>query len=898
MTQICKSFNSEQSSRLRQRNDFVGKRVLCLTKSFDIPTPSPAQLSSSLWMSDTIDALRDVAVSRTRGTREFRFPAWCPKHHHHHSQDDDQNFLDLINQTLQNGARGLNFTDSLPEHHDQASSSNKRSRSRLSVRKTSLLKPMRGPQSSNKRDDIAGSFERKDFSEGFSAYNCKSCEEQTRKECQDPRNLIKDLPWRLGTIRAASSRDVSDKSFSLMIEFDHFDLQQRDWYQIWGTSSDETINQTTTSYCSASDKSMCDQNDILNTSEQNVSESKSVSVNYQHPSGISASGTNQSHSGFFHAILIESSICCLLRSKTPVGDERIWPALLFEPLIDEYGFFEVVGDELRAVEYLDPVDEKLVDQSDCDIAPIIASLKSEYADFCRMQSSPEVSSIQSSSQVINDLELELSKQKSTTLMDQNLKLETLDCLCWSPRVEFVPKYKLFSINNDQPREEGSQSAADNSSQGEKLVNDSSSIALSSSKLNTFNKYLQLFFKSRSLLIKQNNNHPMPLDPFLANDLTQAILRYPSMYKKLRDWHLFQDAQFLLGNDSTAPLLVGNRVKVYRCSGATHWYTAVILSYDERDHLLTLIDDTVLERHQEDPTLLEMHFLDEKLVQAFIVGDAAVKGRRNSQSWRPRPQRAAKNPRLPNSTQLPPDFRNGINKVKSKQSSSKPPNSSTRTIRSPLPDGLMEQQMTSTSRNVSNKAAKLTLSDGEGNSRTKSRNVKLASGDNNLVDDMFLMPRLSAFKALKSRCMEQQKIDYPSSMDFLTSDSLPSIKTAAKQKSYVCTKPNVTLEGRNFLSHRLRLEAIDRYVEASECSNNMVISTPSAESDYRPLLTKTDLKPMDNNTSTGGVRSDDSSTSLQASRFLSSTDSSSRTSMSLNVQLRFLDDAIAKQDEET
>lgn len=62
------------------------------------------------------------------------------------------------------------------------------------------------------------------------------------------------------------------------------------------------------------------------------------------------------------------------------------------------------------------------------------------------------------------------------------------------------------------------------------------------------------------------------------------------------------------------------MKVYRCSGTTQWYTAVIISFDERNFLLTLTDDTVLEVHRENPTLLRMHLIDDGLLQSIIEGD--------------------------------------------------------------------------------------------------------------------------------------------------------------------------------------------------------------------------------------------------------------------------------------
>lgn len=111
----------------------------------------------------------------------------------------------------------------------------------------------------------------------------------------------------------------------------------------------------------------------------------------------------------------------------------------------------------------------------------------------------------------------------------------------------------------------------------------------------------------------------------SSKLMKILWPFPSLIQELKDWHRFQDAQSLLGNVCTATLLVGNRAKVYRCLGTTQWYTAVIISYNENNRQLTVIDDTVLEEHQEDPTLLEMHLLNEGLVESLIEGDVGGQG---------------------------------------------------------------------------------------------------------------------------------------------------------------------------------------------------------------------------------------------------------------------------------
>lgn len=340
MAQLCKSFNSEISSRMRQRDDFVGKRVLCLTKSFDIPTPSPVQVSSSLWVPEAIEAIRDVAFGKATGSKSFGYPAWCPKHHHHHLQDDGQNFIDLVTQSLHSNTKGVKSGDLNPDHSEQANLSNKRNRSRPSGRKTSLMRPIRNLHLVNKKEDFIKQFGnptiKKEYAaketENFTAYDCRICAQHQNIEGGDPQISVRTLPWRLGTIRAASGRDINAKSFSLMIEFDHLDWHQRDWYQIWEDSSVQPEKQVSSIEASlhstGNESSSTDQNNPLSQNEKKPSESSANSFadNYQVLDNIAF--TRRSPGGSFHAILVESSICCLMRSDSPLGKDKLWPALV------------------------------------------------------------------------------------------------------------------------------------------------------------------------------------------------------------------------------------------------------------------------------------------------------------------------------------------------------------------------------------------------------------------------------------------------------------------------------------------------------------------------------------------------------------------------------------------
>ncbi|RUS78896.1 hypothetical protein EGW08_013339, partial [Elysia chlorotica] len=81
---------------------------------------------------------------------------------------------------------------------------------------------------------------------------------------------------------------------------------------------------------------------------------------------------------------------------------------------------------------------------------------------------------------------------------------------------------------------------------------------------------------------------------------------PDVVKWLKTWSDYQDGQKILL--TTPTVLLGYRVEVYRTEGTTQWYTAVIKSYNHHNKSLTLTDDTVLEEHNEDPTLIQMHLI--------------------------------------------------------------------------------------------------------------------------------------------------------------------------------------------------------------------------------------------------------------------------------------------------
>ncbi|XP_053407749.1 daf-12-interacting protein 1-like isoform X2 [Mercenaria mercenaria] len=86
---------------------------------------------------------------------------------------------------------------------------------------------------------------------------------------------------------------------------------------------------------------------------------------------------------------------------------------------------------------------------------------------------------------------------------------------------------------------------------------------------------------------------------------------------LKEWLDYQDGQKILL--TTPTVLVGYRLEVYRAEGTTQWYTAVIQSYNHTSKTLSVTDDTVLEEHNEDPTLIQMHLIDDGVVDSILRG---------------------------------------------------------------------------------------------------------------------------------------------------------------------------------------------------------------------------------------------------------------------------------------
>ncbi|XP_054265577.1 lysine-specific demethylase 3A-like isoform X2 [Macrosteles quadrilineatus] len=137
--------------------------------------------------------------------------------------------------------------------------------------------------------------------------------------------------------------------------------------------------------------------------------------------------------------------------------------------------------------------------------------------------------------------------------------------------------------------------------------------------------------------------PTTLLPYKEWDLKiRGVKDYPAVREAARRWVEAQDGQQILL--TTPSVLVGFRVEVYRAEGTTQWYTAVICGYNEATHELTVTDDTVLEGHNEDPTLVQMRLIGDRVVESIMRGeDVGITPRRSRSSNTPAPPPALTTP---------------------------------------------------------------------------------------------------------------------------------------------------------------------------------------------------------------------------------------------------------------
>ncbi|XP_052741070.1 probable JmjC domain-containing histone demethylation protein 2C isoform X2 [Bicyclus anynana] len=105
-----------------------------------------------------------------------------------------------------------------------------------------------------------------------------------------------------------------------------------------------------------------------------------------------------------------------------------------------------------------------------------------------------------------------------------------------------------------------------------------------------------------------------------------------------EWRTIQDGQRIL--TTTPSVLGGCRAQVYRVAGATQWYTAVIVGVNEHTGELTVTDDTVLEEHSEDPSLVQMRLLGDGVIESIMRGEVVGVMPRRSRSNLQRVEREA------------------------------------------------------------------------------------------------------------------------------------------------------------------------------------------------------------------------------------------------------------------
>lgn len=100
------------------------------------------------------------------------------------------------------------------------------------------------------------------------------------------------------------------------------------------------------------------------------------------------------------------------------------------------------------------------------------------------------------------------------------------------------------------------------------------------------------------------------------DQERSTTENNDLRSSVNKWADYQKQQnFLI---KTPSILIGYRVQVYRSAGTTQWFTAVIGSYLEQTKELVLTDDTVLEEHCEDPTLIQMNLIGEGGIYKFNI----------------------------------------------------------------------------------------------------------------------------------------------------------------------------------------------------------------------------------------------------------------------------------------
>lgn len=344
----------------RHRDDLVGRRVLCLPRTFNIAAPSPVQLSSSLWSPHILKALKE------HNHKDGGEPFWCPEHHHH--QPNQRVFISLT-EKIKHRSNGQIDENTDTESAAVGTSINKRARSRqqhsgsysknspqsTGARQSfSVLKSGRQAQTSQSDSYTTQQQTNLDdlgYDPSIVTFKCDLCDKKKSNidDIDGHSGRIALLPWRLGTVRAVSHRDLSDQAVSIMIEFDLLDWQNREWYPLRDISSNDHYMSDDDDQLGLIDDQIRDSSP---NSKQKIQEQTSKEKNKQtegfrkvvkrednsHNASVSTNSSSalipqksQKHPkarGAFDVVLIESSICCCIRKNAPTGRDKLWPGLV------------------------------------------------------------------------------------------------------------------------------------------------------------------------------------------------------------------------------------------------------------------------------------------------------------------------------------------------------------------------------------------------------------------------------------------------------------------------------------------------------------------------------------------------------------------------------------------
>lgn len=211
---------------------------------------------------------------------------------------------------------------------------------------------------------LSSNVDDSDYEQSAAIINCDLCANNNNISVDNLENhsrLLTLLPWRLGTVRAVSHRDLSDEAVSVMIEFDLLDWQNREWYPLRDTSVDENDQDVASgddhdNQLVSINKPALEQNtngrghsDVTEAARSEEDEAFSESSRDKSKRQSGNEGTSKEILNFtednlttfqdnlhksrkargaFKVVLVESSIGCLTRKNSPIGRDKLWPGLV------------------------------------------------------------------------------------------------------------------------------------------------------------------------------------------------------------------------------------------------------------------------------------------------------------------------------------------------------------------------------------------------------------------------------------------------------------------------------------------------------------------------------------------------------------------------------------------